>query len=227
MKTPAFLMTSTRGAPSGASISRPLRVSLANALPDAVPLDRQAYVERLLVRARCLLAVGVRPVVAPQVLLRHLRQPVLVTVDALEVVGGVVEGAAGLDRLVGASLDAEAAVHAQAHVDLVAFDVIAAVQPRAGLDEDAAVGAGLGAGGAAGAALLEPEEVGAGVDGDGADLLRVLGGEGRAEQGAQGHHHPFGDTGPEQARPFSRRGRALSLPDALLPAGQMLQRRLV
>jgi len=71
------------------------------------------------------------------------------------------------------------------------------------VDEDAAVGAGLGAGGAAGAALLEPEEVGAGVDGDGANLLRVLGGERRAEEGAQGHHHPLGDTGPEQARPFS------------------------
>src|SRR3972149_4749923 len=199
MKTPAFLMTSTRGAPSGASISRPLRVSLANALPDAVPLDRQAHVERLLVRARRLLTVGVRPAVAAQVLLRHLRQPVLVTVEALEVVGGVVEGAAGLDRLVGASLDAEAAVHAQAHVDLVAFDVIAAVQPRAGLDEDAAVGAGLGAGGAAGAALLEPEEVGAGVDGDRPGLLRVLDGERLAEEGTEGHHHPFSDAGSEQA----------------------------
>src|SRR3990172_8580115 len=192
MKAPAFLMTSTRGAPSGASISRPSSVSLATSLPDPVALHRQADVEGLLVRLWGLLAVGVGPVVAAEVLLGDLRQRVLVAVQPLEVVGGVVEGAAGLDRLVGAGLDAEAAVHAEAEVDLVAFDVIAAVPAGRSVDEDAAVGAGLGAGGAAGAALLEPEEVGAGVDGDGAGLLRVLDGERRAEQVTEGHHHPFG-----------------------------------
>src|SRR3990172_7755280 len=200
MKTPASLITSTRGAPSGASISRPLRVIFAKALPGAVALHRQADVQRLLVRAGGLLAVGVGPVVAVQVLLGHPGQHVLVAVEGVEVVGGVVEGAAGLDRLVGAGLDAEAAVHAEAEVDLVAVYVEGAVLTGRGLDEDAAVGAGLGAGGAAGAALLEPEEVGAGVDGYGAYLLRVLDGERCAEEGAQGHHHPLSDTGPEQAR---------------------------
>src|SRR3970040_2139758 len=118
--------------------------------------------------------LGDGPPGAGGVPLRHPRQPVLVTVEALEVVGGVVEGAAGLDRLVGAGLDAEAAVHAEAEVDLVAVDVEGAVLALRGLDEDAAVGAGLGAGGAAGAALLEPEEVRAGGNGDGALFLRGL-----------------------------------------------------
>ena len=51
----------------------------------------------------------------------------LVAVELVPDVDGVVEGAAGLDGLVRAGLDAEPAVHAEAEVDLVAVDVEGAV----------------------------------------------------------------------------------------------------
>ena len=93
-----------------------------------------------------------------QVLVRQARELVLVVVHVVEEVDGVAEGAAGLDRLVRAGLRAQAAVHADAEVDLVAHLGQRAVRPRLRRDEDAAVRAGLGAGAAAGAALVEPEQ---------------------------------------------------------------------
>src|SRR3990172_6236306 len=151
MKMPWFLMTSTSGAPSGTSRSTPFRVIFAT-LPDPVPFCGLAEVQRDLVAGRGFLAVGVCVFVALQVLLRHGRQRVLVPVERVEIVCRVVQRPAGLDRLVGAGLDAEATVHAEAEVDLVAVDVEGAVLAGRRLDEDTAVGAGLGAGGAAGAA---------------------------------------------------------------------------
>src|SRR3990170_7498838 len=66
--------------------------------------------------------VRVAEVVVAQVLAGQGGQGVLVLVHVVEVVDGVLEGAAGLDGLVGAGLHAETAVHAEAEVDLVAVD---------------------------------------------------------------------------------------------------------
>ncbi len=140
-------------------------------------------------------AVRVRVVVPAEEAAGDAREGVLVAVHLVEHVDGVVERAAGLDGLVGAGFGAEAAIHADAEVDLVAVDVPAAFGVLAGGDEDAAIGACLGAGAAAGAALFEPEEVGARVDGDVPRLLRVLEGGDRAEERLEREAHAFGDAG--------------------------------
>ena len=104
----------------------------------------------------------------------ELGQRLFIAVHLAEVGGDVLPGAAGLDRVVGAGLGAEAAVHANAEIDLVAVDVEGAVLAGRGGDQDAAIGAGLGAGRAASAALLEPDQVRAGAGRDGPDLFGVL-----------------------------------------------------
>src|SRR5262245_42533895 len=139
MKVPFCLTTSTRGAPTFASISTPSRVSLATISRLRLELFRRRLGRDLGVRtgrrqgglvARLRLdevdyglgrlhAVGIGEVVLPQVLMRETGELVLVVVHVVEEVDGVAEGAAGLDRLVGAGLSAEAAVHADAEVDLV------------------------------------------------------------------------------------------------------------
>src|SRR5690349_2288318 len=129
-------MTSTRGAPSRASISLPLRVSLATRvrLNDALALQ-----PRLRVRARFdldqlddllrrALSVGILVVVTAKELMCELRQRVLVAVHRVELVDGVLEGTADLDRLVRAGFDTERAVHADAEVDLVALLLQCAVR---------------------------------------------------------------------------------------------------
>src|SRR5688572_24483215 len=187
MNVPWFLITSTRGAPSGTSISTPSRVSLATEAVLLPVLARCAgqlsplglagdlgvgagrrpevlatglCLDEIDDRSRRLEAVGVGELVFLQVLVGEPRQLVLVVVHIVEPVDGVAEGAAGLDRLVGAGFRAEAAIHADAEVDLVAHLVEAAVLARLGGDEDATIRAGLGAGAAAGAALVEPEQAG-------------------------------------------------------------------
>src|SRR5512141_731886 len=121
-------MTSTSGAPSATSISTPLSVILATEarLHDALALrDRLRVLARLgldeldhVLRGALPVRVGV--VVAAEVLVRQLRERMLVLVHRVELVDRVLEHAAGLDRLVRARLDAERAVHADAEVDLVA-----------------------------------------------------------------------------------------------------------
>src|SRR4051812_44463908 len=122
-------MTSTRGAPSRASISMPLRVSLATRvrLDDALSLEAGLrmvagfdldQLDDALGRA---LAVRVLVVVAAEELVRELRQRILVAVHRVELVDRVLERAADLDSLVRARLDAEGTVHADSEVDLVAL----------------------------------------------------------------------------------------------------------
>src|SRR5438270_3643882 len=183
-------MTSTRGAPSRASISMPLSVSLATRirLDDALALQSGLRVlarfdlDQLDDAFGGALAVRVLVVVAAKEFVGELGQRVLVAVHRIELVHGVLERAADLDRLVRAGLDAEGAVHADPEVDLVALLVERAVGVRRGLDEDAAVGAGLGAGAAARATLVEPEQVGAGAGRDRPRDLRELDGCRRLDQ---------------------------------------------
>src|SRR3990172_5648320 len=175
-------MTSTRGSPALASTCSPLMVSLTTLRRILLFFDEPLPGP---------LAVRVGEVVPPQVFAGEVGQGVLVLVHVVEGVDGVLEGAAGLDGLVGAGLHAQAAVHADTEVDLVAVDDAGAVGAGAGGHQDAAVGAGLGAGAAAGAALFEPEEVGAGPVRYGADLFRVLHGEGGTEEVLDGDLHPL------------------------------------
>src|SRR5690606_7859510 len=86
-------------------------------------------------------------------------QRLAVAVHVLEDVRGIVVAATGLDCLVRTRLGAEAAVHADAEIDLVAVDVERAIRARGGLHQDAAIRARLCARRTAGAALLEPEQV--------------------------------------------------------------------
>src|SRR6266516_3326026 len=131
-------MTSTRGAPSRASISTPLRVSLATRvrLDDALAFQSGLWVltrfdlDQLDHPLRRALAVRVLIVVAAKEFVRELGERVLVAVHRVELVHRVLEGATHLDRLVGAGFDAEGTVHADAEVDLVALLVEGAVRVR-------------------------------------------------------------------------------------------------
>src|SRR5690606_26617782 len=179
MKMPCCLITSTSGAPSATSISIPSSLSLATAETRQPGLAGSAHgwlrlagdlgvcarwrryvlaaglrLDELDHGAGRLEPVGVGVVVVSQEFVGEAGQLVLVVVHVIEPVDGVAEGAAGLDRLVGAGLGAEAAVHADAEVDLVADLVEAAVFARLRGDEDAAVRAGLRAGAAARTALV-------------------------------------------------------------------------
>src|SRR6266508_2424511 len=115
-------------------------------------------------------------------------------VHVVEEVDRVREGAARLDSFVGTGFGAEAAVHTDAEVDLVADLVQTAVSPRLRGDEDAAVGAGLGAGAAARAAFVEPEEAGAGAGRDVTHFFRELDGKGRLEDVPEGDPETLGET---------------------------------
>src|SRR4051794_7601084 len=115
MKMPFFLMISTRGAPSGASMSTPSRLSLAMAhdlLWLAGDLGVGAAGRRYVLTGglgvnelddgrRRFHAVGVGVLVVAQVVVGEPGELVLVVVHVVEEVDSICEGAAGLDCLVG------------------------------------------------------------------------------------------------------------------------------
>src|SRR5438132_13002922 len=115
-------MTSTRGAPSRASISMLLSVSLATRvrLDDALTLQPGLRVlpgfdlDQLDDSLRRALAVRILIVVAAKELVRELRQRGLVTVHGIELVHSIIDRSADLDSLVRAGFDAERAVKADA-----------------------------------------------------------------------------------------------------------------
>src|SRR5439155_15072443 len=106
----------------------------------------------------------------------------------------VVIAATGLDRLVWAGFGAETAVHADPEINLVAVDVERAVFARGGLYEDAAVGAGLGAGRTTSTALFEPQQVRARPHRDPAGLFGVVDGDRGVEDVLERDQQPAGDA---------------------------------
>src|SRR5690606_26301359 len=110
----------------------------------------------------------------------------------VEPVDGISEGTAGLNRLVRTGLRAQTAVHADAEVDLVAHLVEAAVLARLSRNENAAIGAGLGARAATRAPLVDPKQARAGAIREVSHFLGKLNGHRRLEEMPQRDHQTFG-----------------------------------
>src|SRR5688572_33430380 len=128
-------MTSTSWAPSWTVISAPSSVILATVCGPPPWLGsnlRVGFPRRRRVKpggfgldeidhgVRRFHAVGIGVVVVLQVLVSEAGQLVLIVIHVVEEVDGIAEGATRLNCFVRAGLDAEAAVHADAEVDLVA-----------------------------------------------------------------------------------------------------------
>src|SRR5581483_2956365 len=115
MYAPASLHTSSSVAPSAHVTVLPSTVIVATGNPLLRLRDGLSPV----VPEGRLLAVRVGPVVRFQVVPRKNGERVLVPVHVVEHVHRIVEPAADLNSLVGAGLGAQAAVHADAEVNLV------------------------------------------------------------------------------------------------------------